>query len=77
MTVRSFKDGDYIVVQVEDDGVGFDYDQVKAEVASGKRDSTGMQNLIFRFEKMMGAKVEVKSKVGIGTTVTIRFRENL
>ena len=74
VTVRSYADDKgNIVVQVSDDGVGFDYEQVKAEIASGKRDSTGMQNLIFRFEKMLKAKVDVKSTIGVGSTITITF----
>lgn len=65
-----------IVIQVIDDGVGFDYEQVKKDVESGKRDSTGMKNLVFRFEKMMGAHVDVQSTIGVGTTITITFPEN-
>ena len=77
VTVRSYGDDKgNVVVQVVDDGVGFDFEQVKAEIASGKRDSTGMLNLIFRFEKMMKAKVDVQSKVGVGTTVTVTFPAN-
>ncbi len=77
VTVRSYGDGKgNIVVQVQDDGVGFDFDKIKAEIASGKRDSTGMLNLIFRFEKMLNAKVDVQSTVGVGSTVTITFPAN-
>ena len=65
-------DSGYEII-IADDGVGFDYEQVKAEIASGKRDSTGMQNLIFRFEKMLKAKVDVKSTIGVGSTITITF----
>ena len=77
VTIRSYGDDNgNIVVQVEDDGVGFDYEQVKAEIASGKRDSTGMQNLIFRFEKMLKAKVDVKSTIGVGSKITVTFPAN-
>ena len=77
VTVRSYGDDKgNVVVQVADDGVGFDFEQVKAEIASGKRDSTGMLNLIFRFEKMLGAKVDIQSKIGVGSTVTVTFPAN-
>ena len=77
VTIKSFGDGKgNIVIQVIDDGVGFDYEQVKRDVESGKRDSTGMKNLVFRFEKMMGAHVDVQSTIGVGTTITITFPEN-
>ena len=77
VTIRSYGDGKgNIVVQVQDDGVGFDFEKIKSEIASGKRDSTGMLNLIFRFEKMLNAKVDVQSTVGVGSTVTITFPAN-
>ncbi|MBQ3647442.1 MAG: histidine kinase, partial [Spirochaetia bacterium] len=77
VTVRSYDDGKgNIVVQVQDDGVGFDFNKVKEEIATGKRDSTGMLNLIFRFEKMLDAKVDVQSTIGVGSTVTITFPAN-
>ena len=77
VTIRSYDDGKgNIVVQVQDDGVGFDFNKVKEEIATGKRDSTGMLNLIFRFEKMLNAKVDVQSTIGVGSTVTITFPAN-
>ena len=77
VTIRSYDDGKgNIVVQVQDDGVGFDFNKVKEEIATGKRDSTGMLNLIFRFEKMLDAKVDVQSTIGVGSTVTITFPAN-
>ncbi len=77
VTVRSYADGKgNIVVQVQDDGVGFDFNKVKEEIATGKRDSTGMLNLIFRFEKMLNAKVDIQSTIGVGSTVTITFPAN-
>ena len=33
--------------------------------------STGLKNITFRMEKVMGAKVEIESTLDIGTTVTI------
>ena len=66
-----------IVIQVKDNGVGFDYEQFKREVAAGKRDSTGLKNVIFRFEKLLGAKVDVQSELGVGTTVTVKVATDL
>ncbi len=60
----------YVII-VSDNGVGFDYESVQNEVLSGIRDSTGLANMKFRFEKRQNATVIIDSKVGIGTTVTI------
>ena len=64
--------GDYVIC-VKDDGVGFDYEKMKAEVESGQRDSTGISSLVFRLEKMLNAKVEIESNIGCGTEVTVRI----
>jgi hypothetical protein len=41
-------------------------------VESGKRDSTGISSLVFRLEKKLNAKVEIISRIGCGTEVTVR-----
>ncbi len=69
--IRSWETDDNIIIQVEDTGTGFDFDNIMAEVYAGKRDSTGLFNLIFRFEKLMNAEVTVKSTIGTGTLVTV------
>lgn len=61
------------IVEVEDDGVGFDFEKFTSEVESGKRDSTGIKNITFRFDKVMNAKVDIKSVLNQGTKVTIKI----
>lgn len=60
-----------IIIKVIDNGVGFDYKALQREIKNGKRDSTGLKNLTFRFEKMMNATVNIKSVLRKGTTVTV------
>lgn len=62
---------DSYLVEIADNGVGFDYDEVMAQVQDGKRDSTGLFNLIYRFEMLMKAKVDVQSEIGKGTKITV------
>lgn len=71
--IRSCREEDEIVIQVEDNGVGFDVDKIRWEIQTKERDSTGLQSLIFRFEKLMNAKVQVESIVGEGTKITVRI----
>lgn len=61
------------ILTVEDDGVGFDYEKMMGEIERGERDSTGLVNTKFRLEKMLGAKVEIESRTGKGTRITIRI----
>ena len=69
--VRSARGDNCYTVCVEDDGVGFDFNAIMAEVKSGKRDSNGLYNLMFRFETLMNAKVTVESEIGKGTKITV------
>ncbi len=71
VTVRSRELPEAWLVEVEDDGVGFDTAQLQAQKAAGKKDSTGLENLIFRLKKVMRASVAIHSVVGSGTKVTV------
>jgi len=71
VTVRSREYEDRWVVEVEDDGVGFDVAAFQEMIETGKKDSTGLKNLIFRLDTVMKADVEVQSTVGSGTRVTV------
>ena len=69
--VRTARKGDQVEIVVEDNGVGFDYDTTMQEIKDGTRDSTGMFNLIFRFERILNADVRVESRINVGTRITI------
>ena len=71
VTIQSRRTDSAHVITITDDGVGFDYPKVKEEIAEGKRDSTGLSNAILRLEKLCGASVEIESRPGEGTTVTV------
>lgn len=58
------------VIEIADDGIGFDVEKYEAELQKGK-DSSGLSNIGFRLEKVIGAKVEVRSRIGEGTKVKI------
>ena len=67
VTVRTRSTEETWIVEVEDDGVGFDV----GELGAGNKDSTGIENITFRLEKIMNASVSIKSERGVGTKVTI------
>ena len=77
VVIRTEKIKDAVSITIEDDGVGFDIEGYRTEVSSGKRDSTGLKNIMFRLDKMMHAKVDIKSVVGRGTTVTITIPKEI
>ena len=62
------KDAENYIVQVSDDGVGFD---PTAALAEDGRSHVGLSNIRYRFASMMHAEVTVDSTPSVGTTVTV------
>ncbi|MBR2047028.1 MAG: histidine kinase [Oscillospiraceae bacterium] len=63
--LRTRLDGDYVRVDVQDNGVGFDPE------APGKTESVGMQNVRFRLENIARGHMVIRSAPGQGTTVSL------
>lgn len=71
--IRSFREADAYVVQVEDTGIGFDTENMMARFRDGSTDSYGIRNLIYRLETGMKATIRFDSEIGRGTLVTVRI----
>lgn len=71
VTVSTLRSDNNFIIRVEDDGVGFDFEKTMDDVKSGKKDSTGLFNLIYRLETLLKANVTVESQIGIGTEITV------
>lgn len=67
ITLQTKIDENIIEIIVEDDGVGFDLKQLE------KSESVGIRNVRYRVENMINGKLEYKSTIGKGTTVTIKI----
>lgn len=66
--IKTHKEGDKIIIEVSDNGNGFDIKQVRA-------DSIGVKNLTVRFTKFLNGTVEIHSTKGIGTWAKITIPE--
>lgn len=66
VTIITRETGDWHIVQVIDDGVGFDPDSPK----SGNRSHIGLNSISARLEEMLDGKFEIESTIGVGTTAT-------
>ncbi|MDO5491151.1 MAG: histidine kinase [Bacillota bacterium] len=71
LTICSFAEPDAYIIQVVDDGVGFDAEMYFAEESYGKH--IGISNLSFRLKKVMNAEILFDSVPGEGTIATIRI----
>ena len=74
--LSTFRADDAYVIVIEDNGSGFDPEEVLSGSAEeGKRPGNGhgigMKNAIFRLETMVQAHVDIRSTAGAGTVVTI------
>lgn len=65
IVLRTRDVGENIVITVGDDGVGFDMQELL------KEKSVGIRNIRFRLEHLVHGNLDIKSEVGMGTTVTI------
>jgi signal transduction histidine kinase len=66
VTVRTREDREYYVVEVSDDGVGFDPEAVSGE------GHIGLENARTRLDAMCHGELLVESALGEGTTVTMK-----
>lgn len=68
VTISAYETDEFYVVEVTDDGVGFDmnagYDETK---------HVGIKNIRGRIEAMCGGTLTIESKIGSGTKATIRI----
>jgi len=79
VVIRTMEREDAWIVVIEDDGVGFDLEEYRRRLSSGKADSTGISNILFRLETIMHAAMVINSTIDEGTTVMItvpKGREN-
>ena len=66
--IRAQRKSDSTVIDVLDNGQGFDPDK---PIPSGRKGHTGMQNSEYRLAYLLDAKVEIVSKKGVGTRVRV------
>lgn len=82
VTIRSYEEKNEYVVEVEDDGAGFDVsgldlgdDTDSAAPSSGNAPNghIGLKNIRFRVQEITGGTLKIESHPGQGTKVTVSF----
>lgn len=61
--------GDEVVIQVQDDGTGFDVEKYMEEHSS----HIGIENVSNRLKSLCNGTLEIQSEIGVGTIVTMRI----
>lgn len=73
VSIRSFLEADYYVIEVRDDGLGFD-PLIKNEDGMSHN---GIENVRLRLQSMCGGKLTIKSSIGAGTVSLVHIpKEN-
>ncbi|MBP5090953.1 MAG: histidine kinase [Bacilli bacterium] len=67
VTIRTYENSDAFVVEVIDDGVGFDV----SKYTSGGSKHIGLQNVKSRIVSMVRGDMQVESEIGKGTKITV------
>lgn len=62
--ISTYQDDNFIIVEINDNGVGFDINSIKEK-------SYGIKNAIERFKILLKANVEIKSEINKGTNIKI------
>ena len=71
VTLRTYQTAAEYIVQVEDDGVGFETAKYKALPADDNAQAGGLQRVRYLVENMVDGSMEIKSFMGIGTIITL------
>lgn len=73
--VKSYETSEHYVIQVDDDGVGFDMEAMEKQETGQDKEHTslGLKNIRFRIWALLRGTMEICSFPGEGTRVTIRI----
>lgn len=69
ITLHTHREGDNVIVQIRDDGVGFDVNDL------AKTERVGLKNVRNRLKYIVNGKLEIESTPGVGTTATITIND--
>lgn len=73
ITVRSYRMPHEYIVQVEDDGTGFDAAAYDARPGDGGAKAGGLLNVRYRMKEMVNGGMDILSYSGVGTVVTLHI----
>lgn len=70
VTIKTYEDEEAYIVEISDDGVGFDPNNIEG------KNHYGLKNVQYRISSMCKGEMEINSKIDEGTTVIVKFLKN-
>lgn len=71
VSVSTYRDGDWHVISIRDNGKGFSVEQMLADIENG--DHIGVKNVRDRIRDMAGGSFEIESEIDEGTSITMKI----
>ena len=69
LTLHTHREGNEVIVQIKDDGVGFDINDLE------NKEHVGLENVKNRLKHIVNGKLKLESKPGVGTIATITIND--
>ena len=69
LTLHTHREGNDVIVQIKDDGVGFDINDLE------NKEHVGLENVKNRLKHIVNGKLKLESKLGVGTIATITIND--
>ena len=67
--MHTHREGNEVIVQIKDDGVGFDINDLE------NKEHVGLENVKNRLKHIVNGKLKLESKPGVGTIATITIND--
>lgn len=71
VTITTFETDAFYVVEIKDDGVGFDISEINFD----ENKHFGLKNISYRMYQMCDSDLNISSKIGVGTKITVKFKK--
>ena len=71
ITLTTYESSTGFIIEVKDDGVGFDINKINFD----ENKHFGLKNISYRISKMCDGDLNISSKIGVGTKITVTFKK--
>ena len=71
ITLTTYESSTSFIIEVKDDGVGFDINKINFD----ENKHFGLKNISYRISKMCDGDLNISSKIGVGTKITVTFKK--
>ena len=71
MTLTTYETATNYIIEIKDDGIGFDINTINFD----ENKHFGLKNISYRINQMGGGNLNISSKIGVGTKITVTLKK--